>query len=184
MDLELRYYPDEILRRVAEPVGAVDDELRALVPRLFAKMYATRGVGLAAPQVGISRRLLVANPGGNAEQKELEAVYINPVIEAAEGAERGEEGCLSLPGIVGKILRAKKVRVRYTDLEGREVVVEAEDWMARIFQHEIDHLDGILIIDKMSPAELAFYEKEIRELEDPDWVPEERPKREHTSAAL
>lgn len=184
MTLDLRYYPDEVLRAVAEPVTAIDDDLRALVPELFAKMYATRGVGLAAPQVGISRRIIVSNQTGDPEQKQFEEVYLNPRIVDQEGAVRGEEGCLSLPGIVGRILRSQKVTVTYLDLEGNEQTVTAEEWKARIFQHEIDHIDGILILDKMSPAELAFYKKEIEELEDPDAAPEDRPVSEHSSAAL
>jgi peptide deformylase len=184
MDLELRLYPDDVLRRVAEPVGPITDEIRALVPRLMAKMYETRGVGLAAPQVGLSLRLVVANEFGNPEIKEGEEVWINPVILEREGAVRGEEGCLSLPGITGKILRAQKIVVRYTDLEGVERTVTALDWKARIFQHEIDHLDGILIIDKMSPAELAFAEQEIRELEDPEAPERPARARGHAAAAL
>lgn len=179
--MELVYYPDERLRQVSAPIDAVDDEIRDLVPKMFEKMYATRGVGLAAPQIGVNRRLVVSNETGDRENKELEEVYINPEIIAQEGSVRGEEGCLSLPGIHAKVLRAQKVKVRYLDLDGETHEVEAEDWKARIFQHEIDHLDGILILDKMSPAELTFYEQEIRDLEAGE-RPEQEPS--HSGAAL
>ena len=179
--MELVYYPDETLRKVADPIAAVDDEIRDLVPKMFEKMYATRGVGLAAPQVGVGRRLVVSNETGDPESKDLEEVYLNPEIVAQEGSLRGEEGCLSLPGIHVKVLRAQKVRVRYMDLDGETHEIEAEDWKARIFQHEIDHLDGILIIDKMSPAEMAFFEQDLKDLE-----AGERPEIEpsHSGAAL
>lgn len=184
MEMGLKYYPEEDLRIVAAPIDEVTDEVRDWIPKMFEIMYATRGVGLAGPQVGIGRRLIVANPMGDPEEKEAEEVYINPEIVEREGAVRGEEGCLSLPGIVGKILRAQKVVVRYTDFEGKEQTVTAEDWKARIFQHEIDHLEGILIIDKMSPAELTFYAQDIKELEESHKEHRAPRPRAHSEAAL
>jgi peptide deformylase len=163
--MELVYYPDPRLRQVSKRVKDVGEDLKKTIGEMFAIMYKTRGVGLAAPQVGLNIRLVVANIECDPEKKELEEVYINPEIVESSGVQKGEEACLSLPGIVGELGRAKKVKVEFTNLEGKRVTKEAADFQARMFQHEMDHLEGVLIIDRMSRAERLKYAVELKELE-------------------
>ena len=161
MELEILTYPDPALRRVARPLERIDDEVRARAKRMLELMYAGKGVGLAAPQVGWSVRLIVANPTGKPED---ERIFINPEVRNRRGREVGVEGCLSLPEITGKIERAKKVELAAYDLDGREFKLDLDDFAARVIQHECDHLEGILIIDRMSPAERSRVERNLREL--------------------
>jgi peptide deformylase len=124
-------------------------------------MEAERGIGLAAPQVGWGVRLLLASPDGDRTKP---IVLINPEIVKKSGSEWGEEGCLSFPGIYGDVLRAKKVTVRATDLDGKAIELEAEDLFARVLQHEIDHLDGILFVTKMRATDRKAAQKKLEEL--------------------
>ncbi len=140
--LEIRRVGDPVLRRRAKPVPRVTSSLRALVADMLATMYAADGVGLAAPQVGVSRRLIVVDVG------EGPVVLFNPEVLHREGEELGTEGCLSVPGKAGEVKRAARVRVRGLDGEGRPVWHEAEGLFARALQHEVDHLDGILFVDR------------------------------------
>ena len=165
MEVELVYYPDPRLRDVAEAVDTVDDPLRALITQMFEIMYRARGIGLAGPQVGLGRRIVVANLAADSKRKEDEQVFINPTIIESSGDVREEEGCLSLPGMVAQIQRAEVVLVRYRDLEGNEVQRPVEALEAKLFQHEIDHLDGILILDKMTPADKKQWAPLLKELE-------------------
>lgn len=137
-----------MLRQRGEPVEDFDDELRQLAEDMFEAMYEHEGVGLAAPQVGVAKRLFVMDIRD--EETEPRAV-VNPVVTEAEGTERGEEGCLSLPGLVGVIERAERIVMEGQDLEGEPVRIEASGLLARCILHEIDHLDGVLIIDRVSP---------------------------------
>lgn len=134
------------LRQRAVEVEKIDDEVRALVQDLFDTMRADRGVGLAANQIGVARRVAVVDTG-----EEPPLVLINPAIVAQEGSVTQEEGCLSIPEIYAEVTRARRVVVETTDLQGNRVRVEATDLKARAVQHEIDHLDGILFIDRLSP---------------------------------
>ena len=161
--MELTYYPDPILRQKAKPVEEIDDEVMARVREMFDLMYEKRGVGLAAPQVSWSVRLCVINP--TPDQRANETVCINPVLTALSGEEVAEEGCLCFPEVHGNIPRATRLTARYYDLEGRRHEVAAEALLARIFQHEVDHLDGRLIIDRMTPASRATVAGRLRELE-------------------
>ena len=165
MDVELVYYPDPRLRDVARPVETIDDELRELVPKMFQVMYRAHGIGLAGPQVGAGRRIVVANMAADPARKEEEQVFVDPVILESTGDVREEEGCLSLPGMVVQIQRADHVLVRYRDLEGNDVQRPAEALEAKLFQHEIDHLDGILIVDKMTAADKKQWASLLKELE-------------------
>jgi peptide deformylase len=174
--VELVYYPDPRLRDVAKPAGKVDDALRALVPRMFEIMYRARGIGLAGPQVGESRRIIVANLTGDPEKKGAEQVFINLKILEKSGELREEEGCLSLPGMAVVIKRAEIVRVRYRDLEGKETERSAEMLESRLFQHEVDHLDGVLIIDKMTPSDKKLWAPLLEELEE-DFKASRKPRR-------
>lgn len=163
--MQLVKYPDPGLRRVARPVKRVDEGLLEAIPRMFEIMYRARGIGLAGPQAGLDRRIIVANLTGNPENRDQERVFIDPEIVARSGEKREDEGCLSFPGMSVVIARAEKVEVRYLDLEGREVRRDAEGLEAKLFQHEIDHLDGILIIDKMSPADGKQWAPFLKDLE-------------------
>jgi peptide deformylase len=142
--------PDPRLKRVSSTVSAVDDEIRALIDDLFETMYAAPGVGLAAPQVDVHKRLLVmdiAERDGDSKP----FVMINPVIlERSESEAVYEEGCLSVPGHYADVARPDKVRVRYLDRDGVEQEIAAEGFLATCLQHEMDHLDGILFVDRIS----------------------------------
>jgi len=135
-----------VLREVSEAVGAVDRETRQLVEDLFDTMRADEGVGLAANQVGIARRVAVVEVSD-----EPSVVLIDPVIVERDGKVRGEEGCLSIPDIYGDVDRAQRVVVETTTLDGERIRVEATELRARVIQHEIDHLDGVLFLDHLSP---------------------------------
>jgi len=136
-------YPDPILREKAQPVKKINDRLLKLLDDMAETMYKAEGVGLAAPQVGVSKRVFVVDVGD--EHGLIE--FINPEIIAKEGEQFGPEGCLSIPGISGDVRRARKVKVRALNRAGEEFELEAEDYLARAIQHELDHLNGILFID-------------------------------------
>jgi len=158
--LRILHYPHEALRRKAEPLERVDDEVRAVAARMIDLMREAEGVGLAAPQVGLPWRLFVAEvppmeddaPGDDPAASTLgPLVFFNPRLRGYEGPpEPQDEGCLSLPGITGEILRPPIVTVTALDLEGAEFTLHAGGLLARCVQHEHDHLDGVLIIDKMT----------------------------------
>lgn len=137
----------EVLRKKAKPVTKVNASIRQLLDDMAETMYEAPGVGLAAPQVGVSKRVIVIDP--HDEETGLFQL-VNPEIVAKEGWVQGAEGCLSIPGYLGDVYRYEKVQVVALDRNGRKVYIDAEGWLARIFQHEIDHLDGILYTDKCS----------------------------------
>jgi peptide deformylase len=147
--LEVRLLGDPVLRTEAAPVGSVDAELRSLAADMFETMYAEEGVGLAAPQVGILKRLIVIDPQS---EDVTPFALVNPtIVELADETERGEEGCLSVPGLKELVERPVRVVVEALDLEGQPIRIEAEGLLGRIMQHEVDHLDGILFLDRVSP---------------------------------
>jgi peptide deformylase len=158
--LEIRKYPDKVLKQKAAPVTSVDAELLRLVDNMIETMYAAPGVGLAAPQVGVSKRIAVIDISTKGERMPL-LVLINPVFLRKEGVIEFEEGCLSLPEYTARVERAEKVTVRFHDRTGKEVEMEAEGLLAVALQHEIDHLDGYLIIDKVSPIKREFFKKKF-----------------------
>jgi peptide deformylase len=147
--LQLITYPHPTLRHKSKPIARVDAQLVELVEQMFVIMYEFRGVGLAANQVNLPIRLFIANPSGNKEEGP-ELVFINPVINKAKGAAEAEEGCLSLPGINAQVKRNRSLHVNAYDLSGNEINAEVEGFLGRIVQHEIDHLDGVLFIDRLS----------------------------------
>ena len=155
-------YPNPVLLRRADPIEEVDDEIREKVEQMIVLMHEAKGVGLAAPQVGWSARLFVTNPSGDPGD---DHVFINPSIQRKGKKERGEEGCLSLPQIYIQVERAKHVDVTYTDLEGKPCVENHSDFAARVIQHEFDHLEGILLVHKMSPTDRIQFKDVLRELE-------------------
>jgi peptide deformylase len=148
-------YPHPTLRRVSKPLRRVDAELRQNIRQMFELMYAAKGIGLAANQVDLPLRLFVVNLESNPEVGQ-EQVFINPVISLPRGgSEESEEGCLSLPGLYGPVVRPKQVRINAYGLDGKEVQIEATGLLARCVQHELDHLDGVLFPDRMSPSAKA-----------------------------
>lgn len=144
---QLRYEDDEILRKKSRIVDQIDDRIKTLVEDLIDTMNEEEGVGLAAPQVGVLKRVVVIDVGKGP------ITMINPEIITQEGEKIDEEGCLSVPGKSGKVLRPKKVRVKFTDIEGEEQIIEGENLLARACCHEIDHLEGILYTDKVINSE-------------------------------
>jgi peptide deformylase len=161
-DLKIIFYPDPRLRKASERVTTFDQALKDLAARMLELMRVARGVGLAAPQVGQNLRLFVMNPTG---EEGDDHVYVNPVLADAEGEEEGEEGCLSLPGINAKVWRSKKLRMQAQDLDGNPVEELADGYIARIWQHETDHLDGTMIIDRMGPVARLASRRILRELQ-------------------
>lgn len=148
--LQLVSFPHPILRHKSKPIVRVDAELHDLVNQMFEIMYDFRGVGLAANQVALPIRLFVANPSGDRKEKEQEMVFINPVVNKPKGTVDAEEGCLSLPGINANVLRSKSLDVNAYDLQGNEIAGPVDGFLARIIQHELDHLDGVLFIDRLT----------------------------------
>ena len=152
--MEILTYPHEGLRQVCSAVIAVTAELLGQFLEMRALMYERGGLGLAAPQVGIPLRMLVMNTTGDPEQKEHEYVFINPVIRNRIGGRTAiEEGCLSLPGDFGRVIRSKRVKFLAYCLDGTEVIATWSGLAARVLQHEVDHLCGILFIDRLKEEE-------------------------------
>ena len=164
MAFQLVYYPDPILKRRCPPLNAIDDDVRERVKEMFAILYREKGVGLAAPQVGWSARVFIANTTGEPNPEE-ERVYINPRISAAEGELREEEGCLSLPNIRGMVTRSDWVKISAQALDGEVFEEECSELKARVIQHEFDHLDGILFISRLSSADRLLVNRELKNLE-------------------
>ncbi len=144
--LKVRVYPDPVLKKKSEALSQFGSKEQKLFDDMIETMYIEDGVGLAAPQIGTSKRILIASP---TMKKGEELVIINPEIYEMNGREVGIEGCLSLPGISGEVARAKRIRVRYQNRRGETQDVEVKDFFARIIQHEVDHLDGILLVDRL-----------------------------------
>jgi peptide deformylase len=165
LSLQVIHYPHPTLRHPSKPLKRVDAELRKIVAEMFELMYEHEGVGLAANQVDLPYRLFVANVEGSRDAKENECVFINPVLSSGHGQEEDEEGCLSIPGVYAPVTRNTHIKVQAYDLEGNEITAEAEGLMARILQHETDHLDGTLFIDRLGPAQLAGIRDKLEEFE-------------------
>ncbi|NWF52988.1 MAG: peptide deformylase [Nitrospirae bacterium] len=164
--LEIKKYPDNILKEKTVLIDDIDGELQHLIDNMTETMYSVRGIGLAANQVGIPKRLCVVDTSIRDEKGSL-IVLINPIIISKEGKEEAEEGCLSLPGYLQTIKRSAKIFLKALNREGKPMEIEATGLLARVFQHEIDHLDGLLIIDRISPIKREFfkrrYKKSLRE---------------------
>jgi peptide deformylase len=157
-------FPDPILQRASAPVTEFDDELRKLVADMFESMYAAQGIGLAAPQIGIPKRLTVIDLSNKKEPKD-KIVLINPVVTLQEGKQVEEEGCLSLPEIREKVRRPARVIVKAQDEYGKWSEREAAELLARAFQHEIDHLDGVLFIFRISALKRDLILRRIRKMQ-------------------
>lgn len=154
-------YPDPVLKKKAVPVTVINDKIRRLAADMAETMYDAPGVGLAGPQIGVSQRIIVIDVSPKEEKPEL-IVAINPVIVHAEGDVCEEEGCLSIPGYAASVHRHEKVVVKALNLEGEEVTYRADGLLAIAFQHEIDHLDGLLFVDHLSPLKKELFRKKYR----------------------
>lgn len=162
--LAIVHYPHDVLRQKAEPIAEVTDEVKEVATKMIELMHQAPGVGLAAPQVGLPWRMFVANPTG---EEGDDRVYINPELSGAGGGNAArDEGCLSLPNITVEVTRPAEITIRATNLEGKAFEESGGDLLARIWQHEYDHLDGVLIIDKMSPMDRMANKRAIKELEE------------------
>jgi peptide deformylase len=160
---EIVKYPDPVLAKRGAPVTVFDDKLKTLVDEMFESMYAAQGIGLAAPQIGLSQRLTVIDTSFK-KNPEDKIVLINPEIIEREGEQYEEEGCLSLPDIREKVKRAAKVKVRAQNSDGDWFEIEGEELLSRAFQHEIDHLDGVLFIDRLSRLKKDLTVRKIKKL--------------------
>lgn len=154
-DLHLRVFPDPVLRDKTKPVTVFDDSLQDLVADMVRIMHTEDGVGLAAPQVGVRLKLAVVFSEG------VLHVLVNPCVVSTEGEQSGEEGCLSFPGIYGTVARPEKITLTCRDIHGEEVTREASGFLARAFLHEMDHLDGKLLIDHFSPLKRSMVRKKL-----------------------
>jgi peptide deformylase len=164
MILTIVKYPEPVLQQPGEPVTDFNSELKKLVTDMFETMYASQGIGLAAPQVGVSKRVTIIDlsQGKDPAQK---LVLVNPEVILREGKQYEEEGCLSFPEIREKIARAAKVRIRAQDEKGKWFEMDGEELLSRAFQHEIDHLDGTLFIFRMSALKRDLVLRKIRKLQ-------------------
>jgi peptide deformylase len=163
MILNIVKYPDPVLARPGEPITEFNAELRKFVADMFETMYDGQGIGLAAPQVGVSKRLLVIDLSVN-KVPEDKLVLINPEIIFTEGRLYEDEGCLSFPDIREKVVRHAKVRIRAQDEYGKWFEMDGEDVLSRCFQHEIDHVDGVQFIFRMSALKRDLVQRKIRKL--------------------
>ncbi|MEM6750980.1 MAG: peptide deformylase [Planctomycetota bacterium] len=161
--LRIVHYPDPVLREPAAPVDPADPHVQAVARRMIDLMHQAQGVGLAAPQVGLPWRLFVANPTG---QPDDDRVYFNPVLSDPDPeTEPADEGCLSLPGVTVLVTRPRAVQIDAVNLAGEAFTERSDNLLARIWQHETDHLDGRLILDRMNAADRIANRRAIRELE-------------------
>ena len=163
--MQIIKYPHPTLRHKSKPLRKVDAELRQIIREMFERMYEDRGIGLAANQVDLPYRMVVINIQGDPAAKEGEVVLINPVITKQSGTAEAEEGCLSLPGIYAPVRRSAKVTLVAYDLSGEERTYQLEDLPARAAQHECDHLDGVLFVDRLSSANQLAVKDALTDLE-------------------
>ena len=162
--LEIVKYGERVLETPGEPVTEFDDRLRRLVSDMFETMYAARGVGLAAPQVGVSQRLFVMDCSGGTDPSARVAL-VNPVVLRVEGDQTGDEGCLSFPGVFFPVKRSLRAVVRAHDLDGEEFEVDGLDLEARCMLHETDHCDGIVFLDRTTPLKRELVKRKIKRLQ-------------------
>ena len=161
--LRIVYYPHPTLSFEAKPVIKVDAQLRKMIDEMFELMYEFRGVGLAATQVDLPVRLFVVNESGQKGSGE-EQVFINPVLSQPKGSDEAEEGCLSLPGVYATVRRPKQIHIQAYDLKGMEINQTVDGFLARVMQHEYDHLNGIMFIDRIPESDRLEIEEKIDEV--------------------
>ncbi len=178
--MEIVHYPHPTLRYPSKTVRRIDRELRSIVREMFELMYDARGIGLAANQVDLPLQLFVVNATGDPEGGE-ELVFVNPVIDQPKGSGVAEEGCLSIPGVHGNVNRPNQIHITAYDLEGNEIDTVVDGLLARVIQHEYDHLQGVLFIDRVSDTakkqladELEAFELEFQSQQLSEKVPDEQ----------
>lgn len=161
---EIKKYPDPVLRRKTASVGAIDEDICRLIDDMVETMHAAPGVGLAANQVGVPLQVAVIDISSHEEEggKRPLVVLINPEIVSQEGTVVAEEGCLSVPDFTENVKRAARIKVRARDRAGKTFELEADGLMAKALQHEIDHLNGILFIDRLSPIKKSIFRRKIK----------------------
>lgn len=164
MALSIIHYPHPTLRHQSKPIVRVDQRLKDIAAEMLDLMYANEGVGLAANQVDLPIRMFVANETGKRGEGQ-EWVVINPVIDRPKGSEAGQEGCLSVPGTYAQVKRPKSVRMQGYDLDGNEINVELSGFLARVMQHEVDHLDGVMFFDRIGEEAKRDIDDELFEFE-------------------
>ncbi len=176
--MQIIRYPHPALRWKSKPITRIDPELKRTVREMFDCMYASNGIGLAANQVALPYRLFIMNAHGDPAVAEAEQVFLNPEIVRRKGSVEGEEGCLSLPQLYGQVRRAEKIVINAFDLEGQEFEMSLDELEARVVQHENDHIDGILFIDRMTDAgrrelepRLADFESHFRRQQETGQIP-------------
>jgi peptide deformylase len=162
-DLKIIVYPDPRLRKISVPVKEFGPQLQELTRKMFELMRENKGVGLAAPQVGKNIRLFVMNHTGEPAD---DRIIVNPLLSEAEGEEGGEEGCLSIPDVKAEIFRGKALKLAAQDLTGKPFEQTETGYIARVWQHELDHLNGTLIIDRMGEVAKMTHRKKLKELEE------------------
>ncbi len=158
----VRVYGDPVLRRKAKPIGKIDASVEKLVDEMFEVLEEEGGIGLAAPQIGVPLRLIIVSLATDSGRDEL--ALINPLITRAEGWQEYEEGCLSVPGIYEKVKRRAKITLEAMDLSGSRISSAYEDFLATVFQHELDHLDGVLFVDRLPRMKRRMLEKDLAEM--------------------
>ncbi|MFC1651068.1 peptide deformylase [Candidatus Latescibacterota bacterium] len=165
MEYKIKTLGDPILKNGSEKVSDFDKDLVEIVDNMIETMYRDNGIGLAAPQVGISKKIIVVDPTFGDEENSLRNL-INPEITETEDECELEEGCLSIPGVFEFVSRPEKITVKYQDIEGKEHKLEAGGLLSRVIQHEIDHLEGILFIDRLSTVKRNLLNKTLRLIEE------------------
>jgi peptide deformylase len=167
--MQIVQYGHPALRWKAKPIQSINDELRSVVREMFELMYSSKGVGLAATQVALPLRFFIVNVTSDPEQADEEVVFLNPRIRRRKGSATGEEGCLSLPGMYANVERAEEVVIEAYDLDGDGFEFDLDELPARVVQHETDHLDGVLFVDRLNPDDrlkleprLLGFESEFR----------------------
>lgn len=163
--MEIVKYGHPSLRWKAKPLTEISPEFKATVAKMFELMYEARGIGLAATQVGLPYRFFIVNTTADPAEKDEELVFINPEIIRKKGNVEGEEGCLSLPELYGMVPRAEEIVLEAYDLDGQGFEMECSEILARVVQHENDHLDGVLFIDRMSEEDVAELERNLADFE-------------------
>jgi peptide deformylase len=178
--MKIVHYPHPALRHPAKPVAAIDKQLHLSIGQMMELMYEAKGLGLAAPQVALPYQLLVMNVTGDPNKPEAEEVYLNPRIVERKGTIEDEEGCLSFPGLYQKIRRSKSIKIQAYDLKGQLVEKVVTDLEARAWQHEIDHLNGVLFIDMMGPiakltsrTAIKNFERDFKKAQEKGEIPAE-----------
>jgi peptide deformylase len=164
MQLSIIHYPHPTLRFCSKPIRRVDQQLREIAAGMLELMYEAEGVGLAANQVDLPLRLFVANPAGERGEGE-ELILINPELQLPRGSETSQEGCLSLPELYGQVKRPREVRLSAFDLKGNPIERTVDGFLARVLQHEYDHLDGVLFFDRMSEDAKSELDDQLDEME-------------------